>query len=77
MKIIVISDCDGCLTDGNFIYTEDGKVAKIYGAHDNDGVKILKKLGVDIQFISGDTRGFNITKKRIEDMKCNLDKVTE
>lgn len=77
MKIIVISDCDGCLTDGNFIYTEDGKVAKIYGAHDNDGVKILKHLGVDIQFISGDTRGFNITKKRIEDMKCNLDKVTE
>lgn len=76
-KIIVISDCDGCLTDGNFIYTEDGKVAKIYGAHDNDGVKLLKQYGIDIQFISGDTRGFNITKKRIEDMKCNLDKVTE
>lgn len=76
-KIIVISDCDGCLTDGNFIYTEDGKVAKIYGAHDNDGVKLLKNRGVDIQFISGDTRGFNITNKRIEDMHCNLDKVTE
>jgi 3-deoxy-D-manno-octulosonate 8-phosphate phosphatase (KDO 8-P phosphatase) len=76
-KIIVVSDCDGCLTDGNFIYTEDGKVAKIYGAHDNDGVKLLKKNGIEIQFISADKRGFPITKKRIEDMKCPIMQCTE
>lgn len=76
-KILVISDVDGCLTDGKFIYTEDGKVAKVFGAHDNDGVKLLKKFGVDIQFISADKRGFNITKRRIEDMCCNVELVVE
>jgi YrbI family 3-deoxy-D-manno-octulosonate 8-phosphate phosphatase len=76
-KILVISDVDGCLTDGKFIYTEDGKVAKLFGAHDNDGVKLLKNFGVDIQFISADKRGFNITKRRIEDMGCNVELVVE
>lgn len=76
-KIIVISDCDGCLTDGNFIYTADGKVAKIYGAHDSDGVKLLKKNGIDVIFISADKRGFPITNARITDMKCELFHVSE
>lgn len=76
-KIIVISDVDGCLTDGKFIYTVYGKVAKTFGPHDNDGVKLLKKNGIDVKFISADKRGFDITKKRIEDMKCELDYVSE
>lgn len=76
-KLIVISDVDGCLTNGNFIYTENGKVAKIFGPHDNDGVKLLKKNGFDVEFISADKRGFPITKKRIEDMKCNISQVSE
>ena len=77
MRRVVISDVDGCLTDGKFIYTENGKVAKIFGAHDNDGVKRLKKLGYDVIFITADKRGLPITKKRIDDMKCNLHLVSE
>lgn len=76
-RAIVISDVDGCLTDGKFIYTVDGKVAKIYGPHDADGVKLLKSIGVDIIFISADKRGFPITSKRISDMKCELYNVSE
>lgn len=76
-KMIVISDVDGCLTDGKFIYTTDGKVAKIFGAHDNDGIKLLRKNGIEVRFISADKRGFEITKKRIEDMKCEVDYVSE
>lgn len=76
-KRVVISDCDGCLTDGKFIYTVDGKVAKTYGPHDNDGVKLLKSFGFDVIFISADKRGFDITKKRIDDMKCPLYLVSE
>lgn len=74
---IVISDVDGCLTDGRFIYTADGKVAKVFGPHDNDGVKLLKANGIDVVFISADKRGFSITKKRIEDMKCPIFNVSE
>lgn len=77
MKRIVISDCDGCLTDGKFVYTVDGKVAKVFGPHDNDGVKQLKKLGYDVIFITADKRGFDITNKRISDMKCQLFLVSE
>lgn len=76
-KMIVISDVDGCLTDGKFIYTSEGKVAKIFGAHDNDGIKLLRKNGIEVRFISADKRGFEITKKRIEDMKCEVDYVPE
>ena len=76
-KICVISDVDGCLTDGNFIYTVDGKVAKIFGPHDNDGVKLLAKNNIKTVFISADKRGLPITKKRIEDMKCEIYQVSE
>ena len=77
MRRIVISDVDGCLTDGKFVYTSKGKVSKTFGPHDNDGVKKLKKLGYDVIFISADKRGFPITKKRISDMKCELYQVSE
>jgi YrbI family 3-deoxy-D-manno-octulosonate 8-phosphate phosphatase len=76
-KMIVISDVDGCLTDGKYVYTVDGKIAKTFGPHDNDGVKLLRKNGIDVRFISADRRGFPITKKRIEDMKCEIDYVSE
>jgi 3-deoxy-D-manno-octulosonate 8-phosphate phosphatase (KDO 8-P phosphatase) len=76
-KKVVISDVDGCLTDGRYIYTADGKVAKVFGPHDNDGVKLLKANGFDVVFISADKRGFPITHKRISDMKCQLHLVTE
>lgn len=77
IKRIVISDVDGCLTDGRYIYTADGKVAKVFGPHDNDGVKLLKASGIDVVFISADKRGFPITKKRVEDMKCPIYNVSE
>lgn len=76
-KSVVISDVDGCLTDGRYIYTADGKVAKVFGPHDNDGVKLLKANGIDVVFISADKRGFQITKRRIEDMKCPIFNVSE
>jgi YrbI family 3-deoxy-D-manno-octulosonate 8-phosphate phosphatase len=74
---LVISDVDGCLTDGGFIYTADGKIAKVFGPHDNDGVKLLKDNGFDVVFISADKRGFPITKKRIYDMECPVFNVSE
>ena len=46
-RIVVISDVDGCLTDGKFVYTAEGKVAKVYGPHDADGVKLLKGYNIE------------------------------
>lgn len=72
-----IIDVDGVFTTGQFLYTEQGKFAKIFGPHDNDGIKLLGKL-INIQVVSADKRGFAITKKRIaDDMHLKLELVSE
>lgn len=69
----LIIDVDGVMTTGQFIYSKDGKMYKIFGAHDADGLKILKDK-LNIEFVSADKRGLDISKKRISDMgfKINL-----
>ncbi len=62
-----ILDVDGVLTDGGFYYNEDGKFLKRFGPDDNDALKLLEPY-INIVFVSGDKRGFNISKKRVEDM---------
>ena len=71
-----VLDVDGVLTDGKFLYSAEGKVYKTFGAHDADGLKLLKSL-VDIKFISADKRGFDISRRRIEDMGYELTLVSE
>ena len=76
-KYIFILDVDGVLTTGHFFYSENGKILKVFGAHDNDGLKLLSNE-VDIRFITADKRGYSITKKRVsEDMGFELELVTE
>lgn len=72
-----ILDVDGVMTDGTFVYTADGKVAKTFGPHDADGLKLIRDK-IFVHFISADKRGFPITHKRIvEDMGYPLVHVTE
>ncbi|MBD3282591.1 MAG: HAD hydrolase family protein [Candidatus Portnoybacteria bacterium] len=71
-----ILDVDGVLTTGQFCYSEKGKVLKTFGPDDSDALSLLKDK-IYIHIISGDKRGFKITKKRIsEDMKYPLDLVS-
>lgn len=63
-----ILDVDGVFTDGKFHYSVDGKVVKVFGDADNDALSLIKDR-LHIEMVSGDKRGFPITKKRInEDM---------
>ena len=61
-----ILDVDGVMTTGQFLYTADGKAMKFFGPDDNDGLSLLKPY-LDIRFVTGDKKGFAISKKRIED----------
>jgi 3-deoxy-D-manno-octulosonate 8-phosphate phosphatase (KDO 8-P phosphatase) len=71
-----ILDVDGVMTTGHFLYTAGGKVMKIFGPDDNDGLSLLK-ANLEIRFITGDKKGFPISKKRIvDDMKYELDIVS-
>lgn len=63
---IFILDVDGVMTTSKFLYSEKGKVFKVFGAHDSDGLKMIKKH-IKILFVSADKRGFKISKKRIQD----------
>lgn len=73
----LILDVDGVLTTGQFLYTEKGKYAKVFGPHDNDGIKLLRKF-INISAITADKRGYKISHKRVAvDMKLKLDLVTE
>lgn len=74
-KIFII-DVDGVFTDGKYYYTAEGKIMKKFGPDDNDALSFLDGK-LEIHAISGDKRGFPITKKRIsEDMGLPLDLVS-
>ena len=60
----LIIDVDGVMTDGKFYYSNEGKVMKAFGADDHDVLSILKNY-INIIFITGDKKGFSISKKRI------------
>lgn len=73
-KVFVL-DVDGVLTDGGFYYTSSGKVMKKFGADDSDALSLLRPY-IKIFFVTGDKRGFEISKKRIEDMHFELNLVS-
>lgn len=63
---VFILDVDGVMTTGQFFYTAEGKAMKVFGPDDHDGLSLLKPY-LDIQFITSDKRGFEISKRRIVD----------
>ena len=73
---VFILDVDGVMTTGQFLYAAEGKVYKVFGADDADGLSLLKRF-VPIRFITGDKRGFPISERRIvQDMGYPLDLVS-
>jgi len=73
----IVFDVDGVFTNGQFLYNDQGKQYKIFGAHDSDGVKILRSNGILVSAITADKRGFKITQKRMHDMAIDLRLVFE
>ena len=64
--VAFIVDVDGVMTTGQFIYSETGKEFKIFGPDDHDALSLLKPH-LEITFVTGDSKGFEISKKRIVD----------
>jgi len=61
-----VLDVDGVLTDGTFWYSDEGKILKRFGPDDSDAIHLLKPYA-EVLAISGDKRGFPISKKRVEE----------
>ena len=66
-KKIVISDVDGVLTNGQSIYTVDGKVGKVFGSYDKEAVIYARQFGVEFLFVSSDKNGWPITSRRLSE----------
>lgn len=69
---LLVCDCDGILTDGSSFYSKDGKVLKSYGSYDKEMMMWLCELGWKIVFFTSDRLGYDIHKKRSEDLKHEL-----
>ena len=63
---VFILDVDGVMTTGHFIYSAEGKKFKVFGPDDHDGLALLSNH-IKIIFVTGDKKGFSISKKRISD----------
>ena len=74
--IVFLGDVDGVMTNGQFIYSKNGKIQKIFGPDDHDGLSLLSEF-IEVRFVTGDRTGFDISKKRIvDDMNFKLDLVS-
>ena len=73
---VFLLDVDGVMTTGHFLYSELGKILKVFGPDDNDALSLLKPY-LNIRFVTGDKKGFKISHRRIvEDMGYSLDLVS-
>lgn len=70
-QFIIVLDIDGVFTDGKFIYSQEGKILKMFGSWDSDALSSVQGK-VELRFISADPSGFAISKKRVEDMGYHL-----
>jgi len=61
----LVIDVDGVLNTGHILYNKHGKMFKVFGPHDKDGIKIIKQYLTDITFITADITGWPITYARI------------
>ncbi len=64
---MILSDVDGCLTNGSLIFDEQGNEIKAFHARDGLGITIWKRKGGLIGFVT--RRCTSVVKKRAEELK--------
>ncbi|NML67661.1 HAD-IIIA family hydrolase [Hymenobacter sp. RP-2-7] len=66
---LLLTDCDGVLTDGGVYYGESGEVLKRFNIRDGMGVERLRAVGVETGIVTGE-RSPSV-QKRAEKLKIN------
>jgi len=67
---LVLTDCDGVLTDGGVYYSEQGEALKRFSMRDGMGVERLRNDGVEIAFVTRERSA--IVARRAEKLKVTL-----
>lgn len=50
---VLILDVDGVLTDGRIILSDDGQETKCFNVRDGHGLKMIRRAGVEVMFLTG------------------------
>lgn len=66
---ILILDVDGVLTDGSLIINADGTESKIFNILDGHGIRLFKRAGLKVAFLSG--RFAESTQRRAEQLEID------
>lgn len=61
---LVLTDCDGVLTDSGVYYSDAGEVMKRFSIRDGMGVQRLRSYGIETGIVTGESSGS--VKKRAE-----------
>ena len=67
---VILTDCDGVLTDGGMYYSEKGDEMKKFNTRDGMAFKMLKDRGLFIGIITGEKR--DLVKSRGEKLNFNV-----
>ena len=67
---MVLTDCDGCLTDGGMYYSENGDEMKKFNTKDGMAFKLLREHGIITGIITGENVTLN--KRRAEKLKLDV-----
>ncbi len=67
---MVITDCDGCLTDGGMYYSENGDELKKFNTRDGMAFSILRSKGIVCGIVTGEDRELN--RRRAAKMKLDF-----
>jgi len=63
---LIISDCDGVLTDGKLYYGAEGEGLKVFNVKDGTAIKALMAKGIKFGIVSG--RGSAALERRAEEL---------
>ncbi len=64
--VLLLLDVDGVLTDGTIYFTHEGTETKGFNTQDGFGIRLLKKIGVDVGLITA--RSSEAVRKRAENL---------
>lgn len=67
---MLLTDCDGCLTDGGMYYSEHGDELKKFNTRDGMGFALLREKGIVTGIVTGESVDLN--RRRAEKLKLDV-----
>lgn len=68
--LMLLTDCDGCLTDGGMYYSENGDELKKFNTKDGMGFSLLRDHGIITGIITSESVDLN--RRRAEKLKLDI-----